>query len=203
MDGSNPAGVILAGGRSRRMAGLNKALELLGGQPLLTHVIERMRPQCGPLLLSVESPDPQWQAFRLTQIADTKEGSQGPLGGLLAALEFIQGQAEWLLLVPCDAPFLPQDLAARLLEAATSAQASAALVSWQGEWQPTFSLWHTRLLPQLRAAVLREGQSGLKEFLRNCSPAILPWKEQHPSPFFNVNTLEDLAVAEQLYGSLA
>lgn len=177
------------------MAGENKALQELAGKPLLRHVIERMQPQCRSLYLSVETADGIWEDFGLPQIADVQAGSNGPLGGLLAALEYLHDQNEWLVLAPCDAPFLPLNLAEQLLERATAEQSTTALVSYQGQWQPTFSLWHNEVLPDLRNAVLEQGQRGLKEFLQTQSPAVLVWPEQLPAPFFNINSPQDLAEA--------
>jgi molybdopterin-guanine dinucleotide biosynthesis protein A len=180
------------------MAGANKALQDLCGKPLLMHVIERMQPQCSSLLLSVEAPDTQWQAFGLAQVADPALGSNGPLGGLLASMEAMQGDADWLLLAPCDAPFLPPDLGNRLLDAARRQEAMAALVSWQGQWQPTFSLWHLGLLQELRLATDRQGMRGLREFMAAVPHAVLSWPDQQPPPFFNINTADDLALAAAL-----
>ncbi len=160
--------------------------------------MERLQPQCSNLYLSVEAPDGIWQDFGLTQIADLQAGSNGPLGGVLAALEYLHDQAEWLLLAPCDAPFLPLGLAEQLLESASASQSTTALVSYQGHWQPTFSLWHREVLPQLRKAVLQQGQRGLKEFLQTQSSAVRIWQEQQPSPFFNINSQQDLAEAGRL-----
>ncbi|MDZ4729784.1 MAG: molybdenum cofactor guanylyltransferase MobA [Xanthomonadales bacterium] len=195
---AKPVGVILAGGRSRRMGGVNKALQDLAGKPLLSHVITRMQPQCSSLYLSVEAIDPVWERFGLPQVADMQAGSNGPLGGVLAALEAIKQPSDWLLLVPCDAPFLPLELAERLSQHAQQEQALSALISYQDQWQPTFSLWHTDLLPALRIAVEQEGQRGLKEFLSTQSPAVLDWPTQQPSPFFNINSPEDLAATAAL-----
>jgi len=161
-------------------------------------VITRMQPQCSSLYLSVEAIDPVWERFGLPQVADMQAGSNGPLGGVLAALEAIKQPSDWLLLVPCDAPFLPLELAERLSQHAQQEQALSALISYQDQWQPTFSLWHTDLLPALRIAVEQEGQRGLKEFLSTQSPAVLDWPTQQPSPFFNINSPEDLAATAAL-----
>jgi molybdopterin-guanine dinucleotide biosynthesis protein A len=197
---SKPFGVILAGGRSRRMGGTNKALQDLSGRPLLGHVISRMLPQCSGLCLSVEQSGGYWGPFDLPQVVDTHPGSNGPLGGLLAALEYTVGRANRLLLVPCDAPFLPLDLAHHLTGAAERENTRAALVSYQGQWQPTFSLWHIDVLPSLRSAVKEKNMKGLKEFIRSVPYALVSWKDQEVSPFFNINTPEDLSAAAEVLG---
>lgn len=199
-----PLGVILAGGRSRRMGGTNKALQDLSGRPLLGHVISRMLPQCSGLCLSVERVDECWDSFDLPQVADTQPGSNGPLGGLLAALEYTVGRANRLLLVPCDAPFLPLDLAQRLEAAAETENAArdgiVTLVSYQGQWQPTFSLWHINVLPSLGSAVKEKNMKGLKEFIHSVPHAVVSWEEQEISPFFNINTPADLSAAAEVLG---
>lgn len=180
----------------------HKGLQLLAGQPLLRHVMARLDPQCEQLMLSVETTDPCWEPFGLQQVADLLAGGQGPLGGLLAAMQALPGTPGWLLLAPCDAPFLPLNLAEQLARCASEKQAAAALVNYQGEWQPTFSLWHTRLLPELRAAVMEQGRHGLKEFLRTRDCAVLDWPATTPNPFFNINEPADLALAADLAADL-
>lgn len=195
---SLPAGAILAGGRSRRMGGAPKALVPLAGKPLLAHVIARLRPQAGTLSLSVEMHDPALDAFGLRQLPDPAAGSKGPLGGLLSALEAVAAESDWLLLAPCDAPFLPSDLGARLSRGALDAGSAGAVAGYGGELQPTCSLWHRELLPELRRAVLEDGLGGFKQFLsRHPLPAVA-WPDAEVPPFFNVNTPGDLARASVL-----
>lgn len=198
-----PAGVILAGGRSRRMGGGDKALLPLAGKPLLQHVIERMAPQVDGLALGVESASPGLAAFGLPQLADAQPGHRGPLNGLLAAMRHFASRSRWLLLAPCDAPFLPRDLADRLLACATRAGARAACVAWNGELQPTFSIFHCDLLAPLEQAVMKEGQAGFKPFLRAACAARCEWPIAAASdgapPFFNVN---DPAALEQAHAWL-
>jgi molybdenum cofactor guanylyltransferase len=196
--GTRPAGVILAGGQSRRMGGGDKALMPMGGKPLLQHVIDRMAPQVDGLALAVERVSPALADFGLPQLADPRPGHRGPLPGLLVAMRHFAGRSRWLLLAPCDAPFLPGDLADRLLVCATEAAARAACVSCGGELQPTFSLFHCDLLPQLEQAVMVEGQAGFKRFLHAAGAARCEWPAAAASdgapPFFNVN---DPAALEQ------
>lgn len=195
-------GVILAGGRSSRMGGRNKALADLAGRPLLQHVIDRVAPQVRELALSVERESAVLAGFGLPQLPDSRAGYQGPLGGLLSGLRYFAPRRAWLLLVPCDAPFLPRDLAARLRTCADEAQAPAAVAVQAGEWQPTFSIWRHDLLPALERAMERDGDAGFKPFLRARGAAECAWPTERsparpanePPPFFNVN--DPLALEE-------
>lgn len=193
------AGAILAGGCSRRMGGRDKALLQLGGRPLLRHVVDRVLPQVGELAISVERPAAAYEPFGLSQLPDPAPGHNGPLGGLLAALSHFGEHYEWVMLTPCDAPFLPRDLAAALQKSATAAGAACSLVRYRGELHPTFSIWHRYLLPSVEQAVVRDGLAGFKQFLRTCEAAICDWQPareaSEPPPFFNVNDPGELEAA--------
>lgn len=191
------AGVILAGGRARRMGGLVKALLPLSGKPLLRHVIDRVEPQVTELALSVEIPSASFESFGLPQLADSNPDG-GPLGGLLAALQWMSLECDWLLVVPCDAPFVPVDLADRLLECATASGLAGALVHYEGQAQPTFSIWHRTILPTLEQAVSGQGLAGFKQFLRVVKLAELEWHQSKPPPFFNINDQDALQKANHL-----
>jgi molybdopterin-guanine dinucleotide biosynthesis protein A len=195
--GNGLAGVILAGGRSRRMGGAVKALVPLGDKPLLRHVIDRVKPQVELLLLSVERPVVAFNGFGLPQVADP-EPDGGPLGGLLSALRKAGPGYDWLLLVPCDAPFIPTDLAARLLDRALECARPVATVCVQSEIQPTFSIWSRNVLPRLERAVIEEGMAGIKQFLGVIEFAKLDWPHSDHSPFFNINDQDALREAGEL-----
>jgi molybdopterin-guanine dinucleotide biosynthesis protein A len=195
--GDRLAGVILAGGRSKRMGGAVKALMPLGDKPLLRHVIDRVQPQVGKLLLSVERPSEAFKAFGLPQIAD-REPDGGPQGGLLAALQEADPGCDWLLLVPCDAPFIPSDLAVKLLSCALACSRPVAVVCFESEIQPTFSIWSRNILPRLECAVLEKGMAGIKQFLGVIEYAELDWPSSEPSPFFNINDQDALLEADVL-----
>jgi len=191
------SGVILAGGRSRRMGGAPKALLSLGDRSLLQHVIDRVNPQLDELLLSVERPSEAFETFGLPQVADPQPDG-GPLGGLLSAMQAMSPGHDWLLLVPCDAPFVPPDLAARLLACTLAAARPGAVVCYQSEIQPTFSIWSRSILPRLEPAVLEQGMAGIKQFLNVVELAELDWPDSEPSPFFNINDQEALLKAGRL-----
>jgi len=195
---SVPAGVILAGGRSRRMGGVNKALVPLSGRPLLQHVIDRVRPQVCDLYLSVERPTETLAGFGLALVTDPKPDA-GPLAGLLTVMQETASAHEWLLLAPCDAPFIPRDLAPRLLESARQSGTPGAIVRYLSEPQPTFSIWNRSLLPRLERAVADEKMAGFKQFLGVLELAVLDWPVSEPSPFFNINDQDTLRKARCLF----
>ena len=195
------AGVILAGGRSRRMGGVNKALLPLAGKPMLSHVIERVKPQVTDLALSVERRSASFDPFGLHQLPDCNPDG-GPLGGLFTALSWMDSACDWLLLVPCDAPFVPGDLAEHLRGSAAESGLAGAVVRYKGEIQPTFSLWHRSILPDLEQAVTAGGMSGFKQFLRMVPLSETDWKPSFPPPFFNINDQQALLEANQLIKTL-
>ena len=192
------AGAILAGGRSRRMGGAPKALLKLDDRTLLEHVLDRLAPQVEGVVLSVERRSPDWAPFGLDQVCDPQPGCNGPLGGLCATLEAVADRAEWLALAPCDAPFLPRDLVRRL--AACAPDADAVVVRLDGIAQPTFSLWHRRLVEPLRRAVLEARMGGFRQFLAGIDWAPLDWPAAGGAAFMNINDPDTLAAARRLAG---
>lgn len=207
--GFDPVGVILAGGRSSRFGG-SKALAELGGKPLIGHVIERLRPQVDLVALSVEKASPDLDFLGLEQIEDLEVGVQGPLPALRAAMRWLATKqaGEWLLLAPCDTPFIPVDLVQRLLDRALETGSPGCVPRYQGELQPATSLWHVSARPQLRRAVVA-GLRGFRQFLHLHPVAVLDWpaddpaEDEYPGPFFNVNTHDDLQTAARWLATLA
>jgi molybdopterin-guanine dinucleotide biosynthesis protein A len=110
---SQIAGVILAGGRSRRFGGGDKGLSDLGGKSVLAHVIERFQPQVGRMVLNANGDMSRFAGFGLDVIADNESPERGPLSGVLAALDWAtQQNADFkaVVTVSTDVPFLPSDL---------------------------------------------------------------------------------------------
>lgn len=182
-------GTILAGGQGRRMGGQDKALLPLAGRPLVAHVIDRLEPQVERLALSANGDPARMSRFGLPVLPDT-DTSQGPLSGLLAALDWAAPLgATHLVTAPTDAPFLPPDLTPRLLLAGDLALARSA-----GNDHPTFGLWPVTLRDDLRAFLA----SGEKPRVRAFADAHHAARADFPDDgaFANLNTPEDLAQAE-------
>src|SRR5690349_23217899 len=138
------AGVLLAGGLSRRMGGGDKCLRMLGGRPILEHIVERARPQVAALALNANGDPGRFAAFGLPVVADGIPDFAGPLAGVLAGLDWAAAQvpgAAWVASFAGDAPFLPCDLVARLHEAIAGDGADLACARSAGQAHPVFGLW--------------------------------------------------------------
>src|SRR5699024_6312427 len=114
-------GAVLAGGAGRRMGGVDKGLVELRGKPLVAWALDALRPQTATLLINANRSQDQYRVFGWPVIADDGDGYQGPLAGMLAVLS--AAQTAYVLTVPCDAPRIPPDLAARLGAALLAADA--------------------------------------------------------------------------------
>ena len=195
---NNIDGLILAAGRSKRMGCEDKLKSILHYKTLLEHVIDRLEPQVGELFINA-NPDLCGEQS-LTVIGDHMAGFQGPLTGLWSALKSDRlSDASYLMMVPCDGPFIPQNLVAELYQMIVKNDVDIACVRYQGFAQPTFSLWNKRVLPAVEEALLVKKMGGFKSLLAELNTAYLNWPEQPINPFFNINTPEDLAAAERLF----
>lgn len=142
-------GLILAGGAGRRMGGADKGLIEYRGRPLVAHVIERLAPQVGSLLISANRNRESYAAFGHPVLADTLSDYPGPLAGLATGLATCT--TPWLLCVPCDCPALPLDLVRCLHQSAMDTHAPIAVACTADGLQPTFQLCRREVLPALQA----------------------------------------------------
>lgn len=192
------AAVILAGGAGQRMGGVCKADVILAGRPLLARVIERMQSQAAPLLLSVAEPDAHWQRWGLPVIVDGTAQSReaGPVAGIVAALEWLVQRDQdvaGVVSVPCDTPWLPSDLVARL----TAGDGQKVRIAWSaGQRHPIIGFWPRAALAHLRAGL--DGPAGRR--LGAVAAALGAEMVEFPAlpvdPFTNINRPDDVQAAE-------
>ena len=188
------AGVVLAGGQSTRM-GVDKALAPLAGRPLIAHVAARFAPQVDALFVNANGDAARFDGFGLAVVADAAERpGAGPLAGIAAALNYAQWLgAEWLATAPCDAPFLPLDLVARLAAAIEASGAPLAVAASVRGLEPMFALWSTALAREVGSA-LAKGEGGPRGLMARLDAAQAPFNDA--DAFANLNTPEDFAAAE-------
>lgn len=208
---SKPLGLILAGGRSTRMRDAftgplsDKSLLDLAGQPLLGHVVARLAPQAGRIVLNANGDPQRFAPFGLPIIADTIEDFAGPLAGLLAGLLWTQENAPdatHVVSVSTDVPFLPLDLVDRLHAARIETQSTIALARSRGELHPVVGLWPVALAGDLESA-LREGSRKVQDWTNRHAAVPVDFPDlvlngRAVDPFFNANTPQDLAEARKL-----
>ncbi len=194
---TNVNAMILAGGRSSRMGGANKALIPLGGQVLLERVIKRLQPQVDRIAISGDSQILSDLDYQIVEDRVTK--FSGPLAGLYSALiDPYLNTAEYLLLAPCDGPFVPENLVSELYRLVTNCNADVACVRYESVAQATFSLWHKRTVEAVKNALLSDHNGGVKPLLSKLNTVYLDWPDSPVNTFFNINTPEDLSVAEKI-----
>ena len=199
------AGLLLAGGLSRRMGGGDKTMRLLRGRPILDRVIERLRPQVAALVVNANGDPARFARFGLPVVADSVEGYAGPLAGILAGLDWAAANrpdCEAVVSVATDAPFIPGDLVARLAEGAREAGAPLACAASRGRAHPVFGLWPVRLKEEMRRALVEEGVRKVDLFTARFGLATVCFAAEPVDPFFNANEPKDLQAAEALLAAL-
>jgi molybdopterin-guanine dinucleotide biosynthesis protein A len=203
MIGPNPPqgvlGVLLAGGRSRRM-GQDKAWTLLAGRPLIGHARARLEPQVAALAISANGDPAPFAALGLPVLPDPAPDHPGPLAGILAGMRHAQTQEpalDWVATAPVDAPFVPSDLVARLAEAMRGSGAPVGVARSAGKRHPVCALWSAALADRLDQ-VLAGGLRRVDLWAREQGCVLVDWPAEPTDPFLNLNTPEDLAQAARL-----
>lgn len=195
----NVIGGVLAGGRGRRMEGIDKPFADLAGKPLMSHVIRRLKPQTGDVILNANGEPGRFDPFGLDVVADRIGGFRGPLAGL-HALMVAAGErgATHLLSAPADTPFLPHDLLARLTGSGNAPDV-ARIASSNGRRQPVVALWPVDLAKGLEAYLSKTGDLSMAAYLRQIETTETEFPVTDGlDPFFNINTPGDLEQAERL-----
>ena len=195
------AGVVLAGGRSRRMGGSDKSKLLLGGRPMLAMVIDRMRPQVGALAVSANGDASRRLELDLPVLADAEFSFEGPLAGILAGMRWARREvpsANWIATAATDTPFLPPSLVFRLLTASPRSTV-ARLAASRGKVHPVFGLWPIDLAPALEEWLAGGLSRKVRDWVEHIPHVVVEFVEVDGSdPFFNVNTPDDVKLAQSL-----
>lgn len=192
-------GAIIAGGRSSRMGGREKAFLELASKPLILHVIEQFEPQVDQLVINANGDAARFSEFGLEVVPDALTSLMTPLAGLHAALRFTKNvEAKMLVTVPSDTPFLPFNLVAKLLE---KALVRGAAIAASGDHEHfIIGAWKTELLDDLDRAIASDNVFRVKDWARRVSAQSVIWPVEPYDPFFNVNAPDDLRIAEQILG---
>jgi molybdopterin-guanine dinucleotide biosynthesis protein A len=186
-------GLVLAGGRGSRMGNVDKGLQNFRGAPMALHVIMRLSPQVGTIMINANQNLGPYEGFGVPVWPDQIGGFAGPLAGLQTGLSHCE--TEYLVTAPCDSPFLPHDLVERLAEALVENNADLAVaVTVEGDDQrrqshPVFCLMTASLLPHLER-FLQEGGRKIDAWYASLNVAEVDFPDE--KAFRNINTLEEL-----------
>jgi len=194
------AGVLLAGGLSRRMGGGDKNQRTLAGRSILDHVIERVRPQVATLVLNANGDPARFARYGLPVVADVVDGYAGPLAGILTGMEWAVAHApdcQWIASFPTDAPFLPIDLVDRMQQAVAAEGADMACAQSGDRVHPPIAIWPVRLHEALRRAMLTEDMRKIDRWTARYDIVHVPFNGTDMDPFFNINQAENLEEAER------
>jgi molybdopterin-guanine dinucleotide biosynthesis protein A len=189
---SEVTGIVLAGGQGSRMGGVDKGLQPFRGRPMVAHVLERLAPQVDAILVNANRNVEAYAALGHRVIADEVTGFAGPLAGFERGLA--HAATPLVVTVPCDSPFLPQDLVARLAGALAAHHAQLAVAKTGDQAHPVFSLMR------------RDVHASLEAFLASRQRKIDRWYgalqvvevsfDDEAEAFLNINTREELASLE-------
>lgn len=192
--------VILAGGKGLRMGGMNKALLKVGGQRLINKAIECLKSQSSSLAISIRSHEDWCNSYTLPIIYDFKvpysDDYLGPLGGIASALEWslsLKDEPSWVITTPVDLPFLPKDFVGKI----TAIDAEIVVAKSKERSHHALAAWKPHLLHSLKDFLLL-GNREIYRFQQLKDVQEIEWFSEDFDPFFNINTLEDLAEARQL-----
>lgn len=184
-------GLILSGGRGSRMGDVDKGLQTFRGKPMVAHVLERLVPQVDTILINANRNPNEYAGFGHIVVPDAINGFAGPLAGLHVGMS--QAKTEWIVTVPCDSPFLPRDLVARLRNAVGSADLAYAQTFHQPH--PVFCLARVAILPSL-SAFLATGQRKIDKWFDSVKAVSASFDDQERA-FANINTVAELHAFEE------
>jgi len=184
--------VILAGGLARRMGGLDKGLVSIAGQPMVKYALDVLTPLVHSVVINANRSIEEYKQFGIPVIPDRLSGHQGPLAGLSAGIDALQ--SEYVVMCPCDSPFLQSELIQALIEVCIENNADIAVPHDGERLQPVFCVVHRRVEASLNI-FLESGERKIDRWFLNHVVHTLDAGSFSPS-FLNINTEEERVNAE-------
>ena len=189
-------GLILAGGQSRRMEalgpGTDKGLIAFKGRRLVDHVFGKLTPQVGGVLINANRNHDHYKSFGVRVVSDAFTGHAGPLAGLHAGLAV--SRRPFLITVPCDSPFFPADMVARLFDALSEGSAQVAVATTGQQPHPVFTLVRRSVYEHL-SDFMKGGGRKIDEWYSTLKVAAVDFTDE--ALFGNINTPEELQAYEE------
>ncbi|MDB4128046.1 molybdenum cofactor guanylyltransferase MobA [Hyphomicrobiales bacterium] len=191
--------LLLAGGQSRRLGGGDKCLKILEKEVILDKILKKILPQNKSIILNANGDPNRFSKYSFPIVKDTIEGHLGPLVGVLSGMEWAkenQKNKKYIVSIATDTPFFPNNIVNKLYNTLKNRPEKIICASWQGRANPVFAIWPISLSHNLRADILsgaRKIDSWTAKYGIYAVNFISP-----NDPFFNINTPEDLKLADQI-----
>jgi molybdenum cofactor guanylyltransferase len=182
-------GVVLAGGQGRRMGNVDKGLVEFDGKPMVAHALARLAPQVATIVVNANRNAAEYARFGYPVEGDAIDGFAGPLAGLHAGLS--AAHTPFVVTVPCDSPFLPADLVARLAAAFATRPIDIAVARTFAQPHPVFALVRCSLRDDLARFLARGGRK-IDAWYAALRLAEVPFDDEADA-FRNINTRDELA----------
>jgi len=192
LDPADVTGVVLSGGRGSRMGGDDKGLVTLHGRTMVEHVLARLRPQVGQLLISANRNQERYAAFGYPVVPDLMADYQGPLAGMAAAMK--AASTRYVVTVPCDSPLMATNVVDRLASAMSAEKADISVAHDGQRTHPVFLLLKRSLLPSL-IGFLDAGERKIDRWFVQHKVATADFSDC-PETFVNVNDPEEHRAVE-------
>jgi len=188
----NITGIILAGGQARRMGGQDKGLIQLAQKPMIEYVLDAIKPQVDDIIVNANRNHMVYKEYGFPVVADQIEGYCGPLAGMASCLQ--AAKTPFVVTVPCDSPFIPDNLVHKLYSMLQDEDAEICTAHANGRLQPVFTLMKSKLLPSM-LDFLNNGERKIDKWFEKHHLAIADFSEQ-PDTFININSIEELTALE-------
>ncbi len=192
-------GLVLAGGKSRRMNFNDKSFKKIGDSSLIEIVIERLKPQVNIIAINSNTLDNNRKFNDLVVLNDSISGYLGPLVGVLTGLEWLKSRKEnftWLITIPVDSPFFPDDIVNSFVQ--NLGDEKIIVAKSKEQIHPVIALWSLDLIEPLRKAITNDTRK-IDEFTKKIKMKVVNFPIIDYDPFFNINNENDLLIAKKIF----
>ena len=197
----NITAVILAGGKAKRMGGDDKAFIKLNHKNFIENAIEKLQKQTKTLIINANGDPKRFRKYPYPVCPDTIKGFQGPLAGILTAMEWAQHNKPnhaFIVSIAVDTPFFPDNLIFKFVQKQKAENADIVLAKSQGNIHPVFGLWKIALAQNLRNALEKENLRKIRLWTDHHHCVTQNFSSSPHDPFFNANTPQEKEKAQKI-----
>ncbi|MBM3630541.1 MAG: molybdenum cofactor guanylyltransferase [Alphaproteobacteria bacterium] len=199
MDDNNILGVVLAGGQSKRF-GLDKSQVILNGKILIDYILSEIHDEFSEILIITNNEIDHMNSKKISKIKDFKK-DLGPLGGVLTAMKWVKQfnkNFQWIYTFPTDTPFFKKECLQDFLKKIKFHDSKLFFIKSNNTRHNIFGLWSLKLLDQLEDDLINKGKRKVETWANSIGVKVINIDFEKFDPFFNINTKEDLKIANKI-----